>query len=38
LDAGPLTNARWLEALGHLNIQLGYLPTMGRQIGFTLVP
>jgi hypothetical protein len=37
VDAGPLTNARWLEALGYLNIQLGYMLTTGTQIGFTLV-
>ena len=37
VDAGPLTNARWLEALGYLNIQLGYMQQMGTQIGFTLV-
>jgi predicted dinucleotide-binding enzyme len=37
VDAGPLTNARWLEALGYLNIQLGYMLKMGTQIGFTLV-
>jgi 8-hydroxy-5-deazaflavin:NADPH oxidoreductase len=37
VDAGPLMNARWLEALGYLNIQLGYMLKMGTQIGFTLV-
>lgn len=37
VDAGPLTNARWLEALGYLNIQLGYFVKMGPEIGFKLV-
>jgi hypothetical protein len=37
VDAGPLTNARWLEALGYLNIQLGFMVKMGTNIGFTLV-
>lgn len=37
VDAGPLQNARWLEALGYLNIQLGYMLKMGTKIGFKLV-
>ncbi|WP_447979987.1 NADPH-dependent F420 reductase [Candidatus Nitrospira bockiana] len=37
VDAGPLTNARWLETLGYLNIQLGYVLKMGTQIGFKLI-
>lgn len=37
VDAGPLVNARWLEALGYLNIQLGYGVQMGPAIGFKLV-
>ncbi len=37
VDAGPLKNARWLETLGYLNIQLGYSLKMGPQIGFKLV-
>jgi predicted dinucleotide-binding enzyme len=37
IDAGPLTNARWLEALAFLNIQLGVGVKMGREIGFKLV-
>ena len=37
VDAGPLTNARWLETLGFLNIQLGYVEKMGPDIGFKLV-
>lgn len=37
VDAGPLKNARWLESLGYLNIQLGYTRKMGTQIGFKLV-
>jgi 8-hydroxy-5-deazaflavin:NADPH oxidoreductase len=37
VDAGPLENARWLETLGYLNIQLGYAQHMGRDIGFKLV-
>lgn len=36
VDAGPLENARWLEALGYLNIQLGYTLEMGTDIGFKL--
>ncbi len=37
VDAGPLKNARWIEALGYLNIQLGYMLKMGTDIGFKLV-
>lgn len=37
VDAGPLANARLLEPLGYLNIQLGYVLGMGTQIGFQLV-
>lgn len=37
VDAGPLRNARWLESLGYLNIQLGYTLGMGPDIGFTLI-
>lgn len=37
VDAGPLKNARWLETLGYLAIQLGYSQKMGTQIGFRLV-
>ncbi len=37
VSAGPLTSARWLEALGYLNIQLGYFVKMGTEIGFKLI-
>lgn len=37
VDVGPLRNARWLETLGYLNIQLGYSQKMGTDIGFKLV-
>lgn len=37
VDAGPLRNARMLEALGFLNIQLGYVVGLGPKIGFKLV-
>lgn len=37
IDAGPLANARLLEPLGYLNIQLGYVLGMGTQIGLRLV-
>lgn len=38
VDVGPLSNARYLEALGFLNIQLGYGPTQyGTDIGFKIV-
>jgi predicted dinucleotide-binding enzyme len=36
IDAGPLANARLLEPLGYLNIQLGYVLGMGTQVGFKL--
>jgi 8-hydroxy-5-deazaflavin:NADPH oxidoreductase len=37
VDAGPLRNARWLETLGFLIIQLGYTLKMGTDIGIKLV-
>src|SRR6185295_14151493 len=37
VDAGPLVNARWIEALAYLNIQLGYVVKMGPRIGFKLI-
>jgi predicted dinucleotide-binding enzyme len=37
VDAGPLRNARLLEPLGYLNIQLGSQLGMGQAIGFELV-
>lgn len=37
IDAGPLRNARWLEALGLLNISLGYEVGHGSGIGFRVV-
>jgi 8-hydroxy-5-deazaflavin:NADPH oxidoreductase len=37
VDAGPLKNARWLEAMAFLNIQLAYTLGMGTHIGFRLV-
>ena len=37
VDAGPLANARLLEPLGYLNIQLGYVLGMGTQIGMKLI-
>jgi predicted dinucleotide-binding enzyme len=37
VDAGPLLNARWLETLGYLNIQLGYSLRIGSEIGFKLI-
>ena len=37
VDAGPLMNARWLEALAYLNIQLGHVLKMGPEIGARLV-
>jgi predicted dinucleotide-binding enzyme len=37
VDAGPLQNARLLEPLGYLNIQLGAKLGMGTDIGFELV-
>jgi predicted dinucleotide-binding enzyme len=36
VDAGPLRNARLIEPLAYLNIQLGYVLGMGTQIGFKL--
>jgi predicted dinucleotide-binding enzyme len=37
VDAGPLRNARSLEPIGIMNIQLGYVLKMGPQIGFKLL-
>ena len=37
VDAGPLRNARLLEPLGYLNIQLGYGLKMGTDSGFRLM-
>ncbi|HEY8923089.1 MAG TPA: NADPH-dependent F420 reductase [Polyangia bacterium] len=37
VDAGPLKNARLLEPLASLNIQLGYVLGLGPQIGFRLI-
>lgn len=37
VDAGPLANARLLEPLGYLNIQLGYVLGLGTQIGVKLI-
>jgi predicted dinucleotide-binding enzyme len=37
VDAGPLHNARYLEPLGYLNIQLGHVIGLGPQIGLKLV-
>lgn len=37
VDGGPLRNARMIEALGYLNIQLGYVLGMGTQIEFKLL-
>ena len=37
VDAGPLANARLLEPLGYLNIQLGLTLGMGPGIGFQLI-
>lgn len=37
IDAGSLENARWMEALGYFNMQLGYAQEMGTDIGFKLV-
>lgn len=36
VDAGPLKNARLLEPVGYLNIQLGYVQGLGPDIGMTL--
>lgn len=37
IDAGPLKNARYLEALGYFNIQLGFVLGNGPNIGFKFV-
>jgi 8-hydroxy-5-deazaflavin:NADPH oxidoreductase len=37
VDAGALVNARLLEPLGYLNIQLGYVLGLGTQIGLKLL-
>jgi len=37
VDAGDLANARWLETLGYLNIQLAQQPGVGRGGGFHFV-
>jgi predicted dinucleotide-binding enzyme len=37
IDGGPLANARLLEPLASLNIQLGYVLGLGTQIGFKLL-
>lgn len=37
IDAGPLKNARWLEALGYFNIQLGYQLNHSTETGFRYV-
>ena len=37
MDAGPLRNARQLEALGYFNIQLGYVLGNGTDTGFKFV-
>lgn len=37
IDAGPLQNARLLESLARLNIQLGYSLGLGTSIGFRLL-
>jgi predicted dinucleotide-binding enzyme len=37
IDAGPLRNARSLEAIGYFNIQLGFVLGNGPNIGFKLV-
>ena len=37
VNAGPLQNARLLEPLGYLNIQLGYVLGLGTDIGLKLV-
>lgn len=37
VDCGPLRNARWLEALGYLNITLAYQLGHGTQTGFRYV-
>ena len=37
VDAGPLRNARLLEPMALLNIQLGYVQKLGPKIGFKLL-
>jgi predicted dinucleotide-binding enzyme len=37
VDAGPLANARQLEALGYFNIQLGYVLGNGTNAGFKFI-
>ena len=37
IDSGPLSSSRHLEALGYLNIVLGYVQKLGPEIGFRLV-
>ncbi|MFP5246090.1 MAG: NADPH-dependent F420 reductase [Thermoanaerobaculia bacterium] len=37
VSAGPLKNARWLETLGYLNIQLGYVVGHGTDTGFRYI-
>lgn len=37
VDAGPLQNARYLEPLGYLNIQLGHVIGLGPRIGLKLL-
>ena len=37
VSAGPLQNARWLETLGLLNIQLGYVVGHGAATGFRYI-
>ncbi len=37
ISAGPLQNARWLETLGYLNIQLGYVVGLGTKTGFRYI-
>lgn len=37
VDAGPLANAKLLESLGNLTIQLGFALGLGTSIGFKLV-
>lgn len=37
VGAGPLQNARWLETLGFLNIQLGYVVGHGTEAGFRYI-
>lgn len=34
VNAGPLQNARWLETLGYLNIQMAYVVGHGVETGF----